>query len=440
MTNIMGALLLYRNRLQLLLLAAGLLFILPFGHMAVRHQQWILFEDLMTIWFCLWIPLAFQLGVMIKRQMVSPMAGLMPGYRAAHIVVAVVIWVFVAVLISLWLSTVPCGVGARVKSAWVFLCLGMYLATIVIAYVSERRTLFFGYGILLFIVGHTRDFVHLLVKSDPAYYALMGLAVCVFGCFLWRLAVLREGMPEFGCVLSWPLHRSKTSAPVRAYIPHPVPLFAQKKGLMRRAFHWAHVEAEDIPGIAWILVLSPFVFAAYIFYWAGPEGFYAHPYANLLVLTVSPLAVMLCFCYRTVSFRDYALLRPLRRQDLAVQWGCFLMVILMAAWIFTSFLFGVLPALVWHMRFLEASKFWAFLLFTGIFTQMTLVCLMYVASLKNQGMAVAIILVYGGYKLLEALGAPYYDLAAIVWHLGLAVGVCACLAAMTYRRWCHEEV
>ena len=440
MKNIMAVLGLYRERRLLLTLMSALVLILPFGHTAAAQGHWALFDSLTTIWLCLWMTVAFQLGVMVKRQLVSPMAGLLPGYRRAHILVAVIIWGVVAVLIGSWVLALQDICGDRVKSAWIFLCLGTYLATLVIAYISERRILFIGYGLLLLTVNQTRDLLHFLVISDPVYYGLTGLAVMVLGGFIWRLASLKEGMAEFGCVLSWPLHRARTAAPVRAYVPRPAPLFVQQKSLIARAFHWAYVEAEDIPGIIGILSAGVLIFTGYVVFIAGPTGFYTRPYANFLIFAVLPLAVMLCFCYRTVSFRDYALLRPLRREELALQWGVFLTIILTGAWGIIAVVFGILPAVIWHLPFIVTPQFWVYLVFTGVFAQMTLACLMYVAALKDQWRAVSCVVFYTAYVLVEFMNIPGYSLPVLLWHLTLAVVLCIFLAVMTYRRWCHEEV
>ncbi len=440
MKNIIAVLMLYRERKLMLTLMAALVLIVPFGHMAVARGEWGWFDDMTTIWLCLWMTLGFQLGIMIKRQMVSPMAGLMPGYRAAHIFVAVFIWVLVAIIMGCWVSALQNTISDRSNSSWIFLCLATYFATLVIAYISERRILFIGYGLLLLIVGYTRDFLHLLIISDPVYYGLTGLAVVMLGGFVWRLASLREGMAEFGCVLSWPLHRAKTSASMRAYVPREVPLYVQQKSLIAQAFHWAYVEAEDIPGIIGIFSAGALIFTGYVIYIAGPTGFYARPYANFLVLSVLPLAVMLCFCYRTVSFRDYALLRPVCREKIALQWGTFLTIILTGAWGIIAVVFGILPAVIWHLPFIMTSKFWVYLVFTGVFAQMTLACLMYVAALKDKPGAIGLVVLYAAYVLVEFMHISAYSLPILLWHLGLAVIVTASLVALTYRRWCYEEV
>ena len=149
---------------------------------------------------------------------------------------------------------------------------------------------------------------------------------------------------------------------------------------------------------------------------------------------------MLCFYYRTVAFRDYALLRPVRREGVAVQWGVLLAAALLAAWVMTSVLFGIIPAVLWGLPFIYSSKFWAYLVFTGVFTQMTLALLAYVATWKDQRMAVSLIVLYGAYALAEFWGVPAYDVRTILLHTGSVAAAGIFFAAMSYHRWCREEV
>lgn len=440
MKRILAVLMLYRERVLFLTLALGLGVVLAMGKVFVVKEQWFLFDELITVWLCIWMTLAFQSGIMIKRQMASPMARLIPGYRAVHIAVGGLLWLGVAVVTAWWLSGLTDLVGWRVKAAWIILCLGAYLATVVFAYISERMILFIGYGVMLLIVGQTRDILHLLIVSDAVFFGLMAGGILLFIGFLWRLAVLSEGMAEYPFVLSWPMHRAKTQGASRPYAYRRVPEYAQKKSLISQAFHWAYMEDEDALGIGGMLLGVAVVFSAYVMFFGGSTGFYAHPYANFLVFIAAPLVVMLCFYYRSVAFRDYALLRPVRRQALAVQWGVLLSVALLAAWVMTSILLAVIPALLWGSPLIHSSRFWVYLVYTGVFAQMTLAWLMYVATWKDQRVAMGLVLLYGVYALVELWSVPAYSVPAILWHTGLAAMLGIIFAGKAYQRWCAEEV
>ena len=440
MKRIRAVLMLYQGRSLLVALAGGLFIVLVLGKAFVARGQWFLLDELTTVWLCIWMPLAFQFGVMIKHQMASPMARLVPGYRAAHIFVGSFLWVGVAVVTAWWLAGLMDFIGERIRIVWIVLCLGTFLTTIVIAYISERMVLFIGYGILLIIVGETWDILHFLIISDAALWGLMGVAGLLFAGFLWRLAILNEGMVEYAYVLSWPLHRARGHAPSRPYVYQKAPRYAEKKGLILQAFHWAYVEDEDVAGVGKMLFAGAGVFVAYVLFFAGPRGFYAHPYANFLVFVAVPLVVMLCFYYRIVAFRDYALLRPVRRESLALQWGVLLALALLASWMLTSVLFGVIPAMLWGLPFLHELKFWVYVLFTGAFAQMTLAWLMYVSTCKDQRRAVGLVVLYGVYALVEFWSVPAYEVRTILMHIGFVAVAGIVFATTSYYRWCREEV
>lgn len=408
-----------------------------------HHQYWGWLEDLSTLWHLFWVCLAFFFGILIKRQMASPFAHMLPGYKSAHIWLALGLWILFAVVTVAWLFTMPKILVAPEKGPMEMLCVLTFLVTLMLAYLSIRPVFLICYAVVLVAYANVMNIYDFIVRMEGGIGWLTVLILALGSILVWRLFMLREGMLEYPFLFSWPPHRSMVGdmgwgrPEFRGMLVTP---YYRREGLIQKSLHWANLEREGMFGLAVFILLGAAAFELFVVHFGSPEGFYARPFANFLVLMMFPVFLTLAFTYRILAYGEYALLRPLRREDLFRQWGCLLALNLLVAWLLVVTVFAVMPAFLMGLPFARTGRFWWYLLFSGVFAQMTMAFLAYLASVKSRKSATVHCLLYLCWLSVVLTGANYWDAPVILALVFVSTAVGIMYGAVAFRKWCREEV
>jgi hypothetical protein len=149
-----------------------------------------------------------------------------------------------------------------------------------------------------------------------------------------------------------------------------------------------------------------------------------------------PVFISLCFNYRLMAFKDWALILPISRSELAKQWGVLMAVCFVSSWILVFVLFAVVPDLLLGLGFLKTFKMWEYLVFTGVFGLMTIGFLAYISLLQHPRKVITYIFVYGVYVSAEYMLVAWFDETVMLGHILLAVAVGILFSKKTYDQWC----
>ncbi|MBF0387759.1 MAG: hypothetical protein HQL20_07890 [Candidatus Omnitrophica bacterium] len=431
----------WRNPL-FLLLSGGLVVMMAVIQVMWNRRVYFWIEDLMTLWLIVWMCQAFIVGLLLKRQAVSPLAGLLPGYRRAVGCVAFMVLSVVSLATVAWLSSMRWLVPDRALTVVGLLCVLTYLATVVVAYISVPVLVFISYGALLVLVTRMLDILDIVINIPGALIGLVGLAALIAGGLVWRAGSLREGCAEYPYLLTWPLYRSFASVipgiqPV--YRAAGLEAYGQRCGLAGQAAHWAWVEGASAGQTGLVCSLAAVLFMAWVVV-TGGRGICGQPYGNFLLLVMLPLFITLMANYRVMAYFEHALMRPVSRAGLVGQWGFLLTATMASAWFFVAVLVVVAPGVMYLPAELAGTRLWVYLGFSLVFAQMLLAWIVYATTVGSViGVAInclfCVVLVMA-----EVWSMPYLSTRALGWQVLLAGGLGAWFAVTAFRRWCRKEV
>lgn len=407
-------------------------------------NMWIV-EDLLLVWYLSLLTLGFMLGIIIKRQITSFQSQLLPGYRIIHIVLAAGLWTAIAMITAGWLNSLPViREVALQKPPLAALAILTFLTTIIVAYFSIRYLLITVYVLALYAFAHVMDIHDMIVHVPVGYPLLIGLMVILLGLFITRLFLLREGGLEYSYLFAWPLYRCQEgelfSGTKRSFISRYIEPYYQANGLLKKISHWRIIENDGRKTLVVFLLLAVGVFELYVFNFSRESSFYVRPYENFLLLAMVPFFMSLCFNYRVLAYSGYARMLPIKKEDLFLQWGALLSYSTLASWFLCIVVFALVPALLLNLTFLMTTKFWVYLLFSGVFSQVTLFWFIYVASLKRSPVAITHCLCYLMLVLIIFLNTALLSTIEFIVLLIITTAMGINFSVKAYRQWCRREV
>ena len=402
-------------------------------------------EDLLLVWYLGLLTLAFMLGIIIKRQVTSYQAQLLPGSRLTQVAFAFGMWTILSLIMAWWLGSLPIIQGISLhKAPMVALIVMTFLTTIIVAYFSIRVVFISVYVVALFSFAHVMDIHDVIVQSPYAYYILVVGLLVLAGLFAWRLIFIREGSFEFPYLFAWPLHRSQegevwNSSKVK-FISQPINPYNQLKGIWERVYHWRIVDNQGTKALLVFLLLAIGTYEFYILKFSSDGGFYTKPYENFLLLVMVPFFMSLCFNYRVLAYNGFTRMLPIKKEDVHLEWGALLSYSAFASWILCTIIFAVVPVILLNLTFIHTTKFWIYLLFSGAFSQLTLFWFIYVAALKDAPKAIAHCVGYITLVLIIFLTAVLMNTVQTVVFLILTLALGIFFAQKAYHQWCRKEV
>jgi len=413
------------------------------GHPLLNHLSRLV-EDLFTLWHITWLCTAFLFGILIKQQVISPLSQTLPGHRRVQLSAALVLLSAITFITFIWLFTMPGIIVAPQRGPLETLSILAFIITLILAYISVRAILLVGYTLALFAYDHVMDIYDMIVRNPNGLIILLAVMAVTVLLFGWRVWLIKDGMFEYSYLLAWPPHRSLTggSGNTRRQICRwfSVRPFHSRRGLLNTAQHWSIVENTTLPGLAVLILAGVSAFEYFIFNVDKGTGFYAHPYNNLLLLTMVPLFFTFCFNYRLLAYGAYALTRPVSRENLFKQWGALLIMSLLSAWLLTITLFAIVPALILKLPLVHTLKFWLFLVFCGCFAQFTLCWLTGIASLKVGPKSIIQCLIYFLWLAILISTCASFNEATLLANIALTTAAGIYAGQKSYQQWCRKDV
>ncbi|MEI7999414.1 MAG: hypothetical protein WCH62_07920 [Candidatus Omnitrophota bacterium] len=440
MKRVVSAISLYQYHPVVFMLAISLITLMVAVKIFMSFGNYFMVEELMTLWLIVWMSLAFQIGIIVKRQVTTPWAHLLPGYRWSHASVVCCIFVVITALTLPWLTSLFGFISPLVaKIALTKLCIGTFLVTMVVAYISIRIMVLVSYALLLMAASHVMDILDIFLRVPfLSTVVTIGIGVLMI-IFLWRILNLKEEDFEYSFLLSWPVYKSSEGvAASHKSVPYQkskISAFYKMGNSFQKAMHWVRLESEDIGNLGAVLLVAVAIFEFYIVKFAPVGGFYTRPYANFFLFVMLPVFISLCFNYRMFSFKDWAVMLPIVRLQLAKQWGILMAVSFLSSWILVCVLFAIAPDLILNLGILKSFKIWEYLVFTGVFGLMTLGVLAYVAQLENSRKVIVYIFLYGVYVSAEYMLVAWYDERTILAHMLLASAIGVWFCKKAYDQW-----
>lgn len=401
-------------------------------------------EDLMTIWFAIWMSLAFQLGIMIKRQAANPMAHLLPGYRWSNAFISLTIWTVIVTITSTWLVNMFSFISPfKARIALGLLCVGTFLVTTLVAYISIRFLVLISYALLLLAVAHVMNILDVFIQHPIAFGICAGGLGLLLVIFVWRIATLKEENWEYSYLLSWPLYKNNCEEgrghKNKPYIKQTLPSFNKLKSSWKKTLHWASVDSENTSSLIVVLLAAVLLYEFYVLKIVGTDGFYMRPYSNLFLFTMLPVSITLFSNHRLFAYKDWALMLPLGRKELAQQWGNLLTLSFISIWSLICVLFAFVPSLLLKIDLLNSIKMWEFLALTGVYGYMTLSWFCYIAMEQNSKKVIAYILFYFYLTSFEFLALPFLNEKQLLLQIIIFLVAGIWYRQKAYQKWGKED-
>ncbi len=364
---------------------------------ALSQRYDALADDFFTLLLMSGMWLSFHFGILLKSQFTRSAASLLPHYRSRHLIA-------IAILLSLgvmmifcwgWLSqstlTLVCKNLAAVF--WGSLFFGAVLMWL--GYLSIPSLLLYAYaGLMILAIFFHPLLAWLDVNTEVsllfqlAFYALLGSLVM-------RLFLIKEERWEFDYLLSWPIERmTRWRAPAgfihwgkifKSKTVLEMPPFPRAGNLLAQAQHWNRAGFFNYSGL-WVVMLL--LWPAYSYFFNSDQSQWlrwGNPFANFLLLSTTPVLLLLWSQPRRLSAWGYDLLKPITRRQWSQQMGLSLLVGYFECWLLFVICFGLLPQFFVEPEIFGEVRFWILLLLTGVVGLVALAWLLRLSCVDNVG-------------------------------------------------------
>jgi hypothetical protein len=396
-----------------------------------------------------------------KQQIADARASLTPGFRGPHVVVAVALSLAAIVLMPLLthraLDVPLLGLTASVAICACALANLAYFQSITSVAVSMAAT-----ALLLPPTIREIGFAMLMGERNGSAVAVLAVASAILTWIFYRLAVLREGMGEYGRILgdrsdyAWSDART---VPRREALPASTSLLARfqlaatdrRLRAIRNVFaahtrlrvrHW--MLYGELSGPKW--VAAGFVAALLTVMPWFVEGFDAAPDRQAVVAIgalISVLIPIFCVTATWMSRRrtmGYELTRPVPREQFVREFGLAVAQDLTEWWLWLTAA-ALVPVLVWGPALRVPDLLAMIVLSAGeqVLAFGILVSLLRVRSPRASDGSIMMSVVVVLAPIMVTASIP----RTLATTLAIALGVAALGAALTYdayRRWCEADL
>lgn len=344
------------------------------------RRAYISAEELWNVMFVAMLWIILYLGVLVKQQIASHRAALLPGYRWPHIVVMTAITLVLLAVGIYWnrgiiweyyltAGAVNGGYACCILIGVVILCLG---------YLSMGRVLLYAYGLTVVAALNVETLIRLFENNPALIYGVGAVTVLLFAAFVGRLAVLKAEHLEYPYVFTWPPRRYMARLVHRSVHPRFLRIFPAKhtfdglecytahRNFFDRVFHWDPLLLKNIrQTLVAALIATP---AGALILHFSPEArdFFSRSYVNFLLLSLTPVLATLIGQYKKIAYWEYDLLRPVTRTQYINERGTLLAIHLLAHWLLIVWFIAVVPLAVFQPAVLATVRFWLYLSLTGL--------------------------------------------------------------------------
>ena len=414
-------------------------------------------EEAFTFMFLSVICLAYIMGVQIKRQLANYRASLLPHYRKRHLGVSSLWYVLFILTAFLWEKSLPPSIiFTRAGLTGIYLaCLCVAVLITWVGYLSLARVFLFLYFAVLILAIQSQSIFHMIDNTPWLNGFFLFLSLVMLLLFGIRMMKLKEGNFEYSYLLTWPpkdLIKSQFAVGPQkpgflSVIFGDLPAagegktkkYTEKRSMLSRAFHWDYIELAELK-LFWIFLalLTPF----YLWFVKMANElhlFYNNTYANFLLLSVTPVLIVICGNYRRIVFWGYELLKPVKKEPFILQHGFAMLMNLLLYWFLFILFFSILPGLVLENPFLNELKYWLYLFLTGSYAFVVFAWISYMSSLKSTRLMILNGLVLCLLSLLQFYEAANFPRFIILTNSTVCLLIGGIFIQATYRRWCRAE-
>ncbi|MBU0469255.1 MAG: hypothetical protein KKD07_06765 [Candidatus Omnitrophica bacterium] len=415
-------------------------------------------NEMFTVQFVFSLWLCFMLGLVLKRQFANHRASILPGYRAPHLVVAFLVFVFLVMVVWMW--EIGTKVNFEISSAALFgvhtTCLFMAVFIVYLGFLSIGAVLVFAYLICLLISGESFAFVEQLSNTTHYNIYIVTAIISLLVFMVIRLMKIKEDSFEYPFLLSWTekallknqikasnlvysifnpfKHIFKSKRALDVYSKYP-----RAKSTLMRSIHWDIAEYRDLKS-AWILIaIGTPVFVYFLNAFQFANEFFANAYSNFLLLSIAPVLIALGANYKKMMYWEYDSLKPIDKKTFILEKGYSFFRDLVLFWMLFVVYFAVISSLVLNAEILTTVKFWSYLFFTGTYGYLIMAWISYMSSCSKaktvifNGMCLCLLTM-----ILMELSA--FDAVTIIVCAIASFVAGIIMLNITYARYCDKEL
>ena len=453
---------LYLNNLNFMALLA--IFLLTafvsklFYHMRFGYYA----EEIFTLFFIVALWLAFQLGMVIKRQFSTHRASLLPRYRNPHINFAFVLYLVFIGVAYFWQwglkFRIP-GIEIKTHGLWAvyFTCLFIAILITYLGYLSIGRVLIYAYVFLLIFSNQSGNVISILNGANYLVYVIAAACVVFALYFRHRLLRVKEDSFEYGHIFSWPPRKFILSqikadqrfadliSPLAKFLTFMkskaarVSVYPRNRNIFFRSFHWNYGGRREFIQFWFLFMLITPLYLFFVVRQHGYEGFFQKIDTNFLLLAITPIAITLGTHYKYLSYLEFDVIKPVMKDVLIKERGIVLLIHLVLNWFLFALCYAVVPGIFLQPGLLVINKFWGTIALTGTFAFVVfswisvLSCVNRPASVIAQGFLLSCLILFQFYF------APYFSWKTIVINNILCLILGSFLIRRAYKMWCQKE-
>ena len=423
------------------------------------HGHNIVGNDICTLIFIVTIWLACIIGIIVKRQMASHRASLLPGYRETHIF-AIFFWYAIFIfIVYLWEQGLRLDI-AYTENGFVGIYLASLFAAILITYLgylSIGRILIYAYLLTLFISSQSATIVFFINEHPAVNYFFVSANIVLVILFVYRLRKLKEDMFEYHALLSWPpqsfiRNQMKTDNKLQLWIQRKfpfwrssrtvgvIPAYQSLKSFESRMRHWLFFEEKEFRQIGCFLIFFTPIYLSLISLIDKTHEFFMTPYNNFLLLTVGPILLLISANYKKMPYWKYELLKPIQRRDYILERGFGLLGSLELFWLLLSLFIVIFPSILLNPAALGTWRFWLYLVFTETFCVLIFSVLLSLICIKQTRKVIFYGIPFGFFIIIEFYLIPFVSARSILYHLLFCYVILWKLLPAVFRQWLKKEL
>lgn len=445
---------LYWHNSNFMLLTGILLFSAVVSKSLYIFQSPLFAEDFSTLLFVVTLWAAFYFGLLIKRQFANQRASLLPGYRRPHLVCLVLIYLFFVLAAMVWAHGLrPLFEISKPGLQGIYVsCFLASLLIIYLGYLSIGRVFIYSYVLGLVMAVNVSNIIAVFEAFPYLKYIVAILSGGFILFFMNRLAALNERHFEYHYLLSWPpkhyfLNQIKAEQmvlPLKRFLmikenPVSIPPYPRQAGLFSRAFHWDYAEHADIKIIGMLIVLATPLYLLFIKSHPAFADFFKNAYSNFLLLSITPVLVVIGSHYKKLAYGGYDLIKPVTRPQYIKERGIVLTVHLFVYWFIFAVCFALLPNVLFKPDIYQSAQFWGFIALTGNFAFLVTAWLSWLSCSADSKM----VIINGIILMTITIFQFYYAAGLSLAVLILNNAACLCGSILLFRNaylaWCQKE-
>ena len=415
-------------------------------------------NEMFTVQFVFSLWLCFMLGLVLKRQFANHRASILPGYRAPHLVVAFLVFVFFVIVVWMW--EIGTKVNFEISSAALFgvhtTCLFMAVFIVYLGFLSIGAVLVFAYLICLLISGESFAFVEQLSNTTHFNIYIVAAIISLFVFMIIRLMKIKEDSFEYPFLLSWTeksllknqlrasnlvysffnpfKHIFKSKQKISVY-----PKYPRAKNALIRSIHWDINEYREMRGTWCLIVFGTPAFIYFLKVFQFGNEFFANAYFNFLLLSVAPVLIALGSNYKKMMYWAYDSLKPIDKRTFILEKGFGFFRDLILFWFLFVVYFAVISSAVLNAGIMATVKFWSYLLFTGAYGYLIMAWIAYMSSCLK-----AVTVIFNGMCLclltMLLMQLVILDVLSIVFCVFISFVSANILIRVTYDKYCEKEL